>query len=290
MLTGRCCTSTRRLSGGLVSATRVTSVMRCVPRGLVARFSCVFGVGTYLPCLEYVAACGFGREVHYALHVVALPRYLRRLAHCISGRSLYVRGVLLSHNRLSGHNPEVPFFFACNLRQHLVSFHLVFFAGLALPVCENLATALFVKGLNGQQTEGEAWNVLEYIRQRGMVHRPEVIETVTRVVFVVAASRSCTLLLVLLLSHTPTARPERGGRRRRSGDRLPRGVRCLPRSNAHPTRKNKCRVDVPTAILRDCPPQQQQLNTCRLVSLPCVLCVSFVTVVAFAFVACKTNK
>lgn len=41
-------------------------------------------------------------------------------------------------------------------------------------MCENLATALFIKGLQGQGTEGEAWDVLEYIRQRGMVHRPEV--------------------------------------------------------------------------------------------------------------------
>ncbi|CAN0207270.1 unnamed protein product, partial [Hapterophycus canaliculatus] len=46
--------------------------------------------------------------------------------------------------------------------------------GLALPVCESLATALFVKGMHGEATEMHAWNVLEYIRQRGMVHRPEV--------------------------------------------------------------------------------------------------------------------
>lgn len=46
--------------------------------------------------------------------------------------------------------------------------------GLDLPLCEGLATALFIKGLQGGATEMEAWNVLEYIRQRGMVHRPEV--------------------------------------------------------------------------------------------------------------------
>lgn len=58
-----------------------------------------------------------------------------------------------------------------------MSHNLVFggvIAGLALPVCESLATALFIKGLQGHGTEGDAWNVLEYIRQRGMVHRPEV--------------------------------------------------------------------------------------------------------------------
>ncbi|CAN0194231.1 unnamed protein product [Scytosiphon promiscuus] len=48
--------------------------------------------------------------------------------------------------------------------------------GLALPVCESLATALYVKGMQGEATEMQAWNVLEYIRQRGMVHRPEVCE------------------------------------------------------------------------------------------------------------------
>lgn len=41
-------------------------------------------------------------------------------------------------------------------------------------MCENLATALFIKGLQGQETEGDAWDVLEYIRQRDMVHGPEV--------------------------------------------------------------------------------------------------------------------
>lgn len=46
--------------------------------------------------------------------------------------------------------------------------------GLDLPLCEGLATALFIKGLQGDATEMEAWNVLDYIRQRGMVHRPEV--------------------------------------------------------------------------------------------------------------------
>lgn len=46
--------------------------------------------------------------------------------------------------------------------------------GLDLPLCEGLATALFIKGLRGEATEVDAWNVLEYIRQRGMVHRPEV--------------------------------------------------------------------------------------------------------------------
>lgn len=45
---------------------------------------------------------------------------------------------------------------------------------LDLLLCESLATALFVKGLSGEATEMEAWNVLEYIRQRGMVHRSEV--------------------------------------------------------------------------------------------------------------------
>lgn len=53
------------------------------------------------------------------------------------------------------------------------TFTFVLLAGLALPVCESLATALFIK-VRGQGTEVEAWNVLEYIRQRGMVHRPEV--------------------------------------------------------------------------------------------------------------------
>ncbi|CAM9100535.1 unnamed protein product [Laminaria digitata] len=48
--------------------------------------------------------------------------------------------------------------------------------GLDLPLCEGLATALFIKGLQGDATEMEAWNVLEYIRQRGMVHRPEVCD------------------------------------------------------------------------------------------------------------------
>lgn len=60
-----------------------------------------------------------------------------------------------------------------------VCFSFVVFAGLALPVCESLATALFVKGLQGQGTEEEAWNVLDYIRQRGMVHRPEVSQIVS---------------------------------------------------------------------------------------------------------------
>lgn len=130
MLTGRCCTSTRRLSGGLVSATRVTSVMRCVPRGLVARFSCVFGVGTYLPCLEYVAACGFGREVHYALHVVALPRYLRRLAHCISGRSLYVRASYFPTIAFPVTIPKFRFFSPATYASILFLFTSSFLQGL----------------------------------------------------------------------------------------------------------------------------------------------------------------
>lgn len=45
---------------------------------------------------------------------------------------------------------------------------------LALPVCEDLALALFVKGLRGEATEVEAWNVLEYVRQRDMITRPAV--------------------------------------------------------------------------------------------------------------------
>ncbi|CAN0497577.1 unnamed protein product, partial [Ectocarpus sp. 12 AP-2014] len=49
---------------------------------------------------------------------------------------------------------------------------------LALPVCEDLALALFVKGLRGEATEMEAWNVLEYVRQRDMVPRPAVYEGV----------------------------------------------------------------------------------------------------------------
>ena len=47
---------------------------------------------------------------------------------------------------------------------------------LDLPLCESLATALFIKGLRGESTEMAAWNVLDYIRQRGMEHRPEVRE------------------------------------------------------------------------------------------------------------------
>lgn len=46
--------------------------------------------------------------------------------------------------------------------------------GLDLPLCEGLATALFIKALRGEAAEMQAWDVLEYIRQRGMVHRPEV--------------------------------------------------------------------------------------------------------------------
>lgn len=46
---------------------------------------------------------------------------------------------------------------------------------LDLPLCESLATALFIKGLQGGSTEMAAWNVLDYIRQRGMEHRPEVL-------------------------------------------------------------------------------------------------------------------
>ncbi|CBJ28831.1 expressed unknown protein [Ectocarpus siliculosus] len=49
---------------------------------------------------------------------------------------------------------------------------------LPLPVCEDLALALFVKGLRGEATEMEAWNVLEYVRQRDMVPRPAVYEAV----------------------------------------------------------------------------------------------------------------
>lgn len=45
---------------------------------------------------------------------------------------------------------------------------------LDLPLCEHLATALFIKGLRGETAEAEAWSVLEYVRERGMLHRPEV--------------------------------------------------------------------------------------------------------------------
>lgn len=46
--------------------------------------------------------------------------------------------------------------------------------GLDLPLCEGLATALFIKAVRGEATEMEAWNVLDYIRQRGMEHGPQV--------------------------------------------------------------------------------------------------------------------
>ena len=130
------------------------------------------------------------------------------------------------------------------------------FAGLALPVCENLATALFIKGLQGQGTEGEAWNVLEYIRQRGMVHRPEVR--------VWLGLCTCSLsdlhtAFMLMLPHTPTGRPEQGGRSQQSGYHLPRVVPCLLRLKAHPTREtrvwSRCR---PAKCFFRSPPQQPQ--------------------------------
>ncbi len=85
----------------------------------------------------------------------------------------------LSSAALSGHQLSARPRFKCN--QFLAFYGLRFCAppGLALPVCENLATALFIKGLQGEATEVEAWNVLEYVRQRGMVHRPEVSSPMT---------------------------------------------------------------------------------------------------------------
>lgn len=59
---------------------------------------------------------------------------------------------------------------------------------LDLPLCESLATALFIKGLQGGSTEMAAWNVLDYIRQRGMEHRPEVRRGVSGMVYLVAIS------------------------------------------------------------------------------------------------------